>query len=195
MLVVDRVADVGLVLQDAFDDGQRPRIRFVRWSVCKDIIEFPLAHVVPIGRSWNLFVIQYPGDLGRAAAMGSEIEDLFDDPAGFLIDHDLVFRVGVFFISERRIGCCSFPGCVFCSQCGFDLAAGILGEPLVEQVLKRDEIAQALFGVLVLRDGDVADVLFREHEFQIIIHHHMLAAKAGKVCLCQVETKKIWNFF
>ena len=117
----------------------------------------------------------------RAAAMSGKVKDLFDDPAGFLVDHDLVFRVGVFFISERRIGCCSFPGCVLGFQCGLDLSAGVLGKPLVEQVLEGNEIAQAFFCILVLCDGDVADVLFREHEFQIIIHHHMLTAKAGKV--------------
>ena len=173
LLVVDRVADVGLIFQDVSDDCQRPGVRFVWWRIREDITEFSVAHVFPIGRSRNLFVIQYPGDLGRAAAMGSKIKDLFDDPSGFLVDHDLVFRVWILHVSKRSIGRCYFPRRMFCSQCGLYLSAGILGKPLIEQILEGDEIAQTLFGVLVLCDGDVADVLFREHELQIIIHHHM----------------------
>ncbi len=59
-----------------------------------------------------------------------------------------------------------------------DLAAGVLGKPLVEQIFERNEIAETFFRVLVVRNGNVADALFRKHELQIVVHHDMLSAKA-----------------
>ena len=113
--------------------------------------------------------------------MCGEIKDLFHDPAGFLVDHDPVAVIRIALVAERGMSEDVLSGKKLCFQRGLYLSAGILGKPLIEQILERNEIAQALFGVLVLCDGDIADVLFREHEFQIIIHHHMLAAKTGKV--------------
>ena len=63
----------------------------------------------------------------------------------------------------------------------FDLAAGVFGKPLIEQVLEGNEIGQALFGVLILSNGDIADLLFREEELQIVVHHNVLAPKAAQV--------------
>ncbi len=41
---------------------------------------------------------------------------------------------------------------------------------VIEQILERHKLRQALFGVLVLSNGDIADLFLREHELQIIIH-------------------------
>ena len=50
---------------------------------------------------------------------------------------------------------------------------------VLEQVFERNEIAETFFRVFVVRNGNVSDALFRKHEFQIIVHHDMLSAKAG----------------
>ena len=52
---------------------------------------------------------------------------------------------------------------------------------VLEQVLEWNKVAQAAFRVLVLCDGDVAYLLFREHELEIIIHHDVLAPEAAEV--------------
>ena len=84
-------------------------------------------------------------------------------------------------IAERRVGEGALSGGEFGVKGSFDLAAGILGKPLIEQVLKGNEIGQALFGVLILSDSDIADLLFREDELQIVVHHNVLAAKTAQV--------------
>ena len=63
----------------------------------------------------------------------------------------------------------------------FDFSARVLGQPFIEQVFEGDKVAQALVRILIVCDGDVADALFREYEFQVIIHHDMLASEAGEV--------------
>lgn len=57
LLVMDRVTNVGLVVQYSLDYRERPRIRFVWWRVRKEIVKLSLVHVMPIGRSLNFFVI------------------------------------------------------------------------------------------------------------------------------------------
>ena len=84
-------------------------------------------------------------------------------------------------IAERRVGEGALSGGEFGMKGRFDLTAGILGKPLVEQILEGDEIGQTLFGVLILSDSDIADLLFRENELQIVVHHDVLAAKAAQV--------------
>lgn len=47
----------------------------------------------------------------------------------------------------------------------------------LNRFFERNEIRKPFLGILVLSDGDVADLLFREHKFEIVIHHDVFPAK------------------
>ena len=113
--------------------------------------------------------------------MNSQIEDFLYDPAGFLIRRQRVLDLRVALVSQRGIGKYAFSLFKFCMERALYLAAGVLGEPLVEQILERHKLRQALFGVLILGNGDIADLFLREHKLQIIIHHHVFASKPAEV--------------
>ena len=66
-------------------------------------------------------------------------------------------------------------------QRGLDLAAGIFRKPLIEQILKRNEVAQPALRILVLGDGYVAYLLLREYELEVIVHHHVFSPEAAEV--------------
>ena len=74
-----------------------------------------------------------------------------------------------------------FPGGELGVKRGFDLAAGVLRVPFIEQVLERDEIGQTLFRVFVFRDGDVPDVSLRKLKLKVVVHHDVLPAESGKI--------------
>ena len=56
-----------------------------------------------------------------------------------------------------------------------------LFEVVIEQVFERYEVAQSALCILVFCDGYVADLFFREHKLEIVVHHHVLSPEAGQV--------------
>lgn len=64
---------------------------------------------------------------------------------------------------------------------GFDLPAGVLGPELIEQVFEWNEIGQTFLGIFIVIDCNEADLLFREVEFQVVIHRDVFTAEPGKV--------------
>ena len=87
----------------------------------------------------------------------------------------------VFDIPKGRFGGGTLSGSVLRMDSGLDLPACVLCPKLIEQILERHEVGQTLLGILVVRDGDEANLLFREEKFQVVIHHHMLTPEPGKV--------------
>ena len=84
-------------------------------------------------------------------------------------------------VSQRRIGKSAFSGSKFGTERRFHLAAGILCKPFVKKVLERHKIRKSFFGVLIFSHSNVSNLLFREHKFQIVVHHHVFTAKATEV--------------
>ena len=113
--------------------------------------------------------------------MNGQTEDFLYDPAGFFVRCQRVLDLRVALVTQRRIGKNAFSLFKFRMECALYLAAGVLGKPLVEQILERHELRQALFGVLILGNGDIADLFLREHKLQIIIHHHVFTSKPTEV--------------
>ena len=180
LLVVDGVPDIGLARQDLLDLFDRPDAWVIVPSFVK-MREGPVPFVVhPPGCRDALFG-QNGRDMPRARSVYGQIEDLFDDPSGLLIDHESVGRVRTSLVSERRMREHDLAREELRFLRGLHFPAGVLGVPFVEQVLEGNEVAQAFFGVLILRDGDVADMLFRKQELQIIVHHHMLSPETRQI--------------
>ena len=100
--------------------------------------------------------------------MRSQIKNLFFDPAGLFVDGQRILDLRVPLIAQGDVS----KGTLFSGEFGvegsLDFPAGIFGIPFVEQVFEWHEVGQALFGVLVLGDGNVKDLLFREDELQIV---------------------------
>ena len=113
--------------------------------------------------------------------MKRKVKDFLDDPAGFFVYGQSVFDFGMADVSQRRIGKSAFSGSKFGTERRFHLAAGILCKPFVKKVLERHKIRKSLFGVLVFSHSDVANLLFRKHKFQIVVHHHVFTAKATEI--------------
>ena len=144
----------------------RPGIGFFFGRAGIDIGEGPVPFIIDPAGSRHFLVNEDAGDPGGSRAVYSQVKDLLHDPAGLLVNGKCVFDFWVPLIAEGRVGEGALSGGEFGVKGSFDLAAGILGEPLVEQILEGDEIGQALFGVLILSDSDIADLLFRENELQ-----------------------------
>ena len=100
--------------------------------------------------------------------MRCQIKNLFYDPAGLLVDGQCVFDFRVSLITQGSVGEGTLSSGKLGVEGGLNLAAGVLGIPFVEQIFEWHEVGQALFGVLVLGDGNVKDLLFREDELQIV---------------------------
>lgn len=67
--------------------------------------------------------------------MKGKVKDFFDNPASFHINNNGVFDFGMSDIPKGRIGKGAFSRRILGVKCGFDLAAGVLGKPFVEQRL------------------------------------------------------------
>ena len=181
LLIVDAVADIGFIFQDTFDLCNRPGVGLFLRRAGVNVGKGSVPLVVQPTGGGHFFRNQNAGDLGRASAMNGQIEDFLYDPAGFFVRCQRVLDLRVALVSQWRIGKDTFSLFKFRVERALYLAAGVLGKPLVEQILERHKLRQALFGVLVLSNGDIADLFLREHELQIIIHHHVFTPKTAEV--------------
>ena len=177
--IVDSMADVGFIFQNAFDLRYRPCVAFFLRCVRIDIGESFIPPEVDISRCRYFFLNQYPCDTGRTSAVDGKVKNPFHYPACFLVNYQLVFDFRVLPVPDGGIGADTLAYGKFRFESGLYLAARIFCKPLVEQVFERDEIGQPFFCVLVFRNGDVAHTLLREQKFQIVVHHHMLSTKSG----------------
>ena len=175
------MADVGFIFQNAFDLRYRPCVAFFLWCASVDIGESPVTLEIDKSRRRYFFRNQYPCNAGRPFAVNSKVKNLLHDPAGFLVDYQLVLDFRVLLVPEGSIGADTLSGGKLCLESSLYLTAGVLCEPFVEQVFEWHKIGQSLFCVLVLRNGDVPHPFFREQKFQIVVHHHMLPPETGQV--------------
>lgn len=113
--------------------------------------------------------------------MKSEIKNFLNDPSGFRINRQHILDFGMTDISQQCIGKSLLSSGKLGMECSFHFAAGVLCEPFVEKVLKRHKIQKAFLGILVFSHRNVADLLFREHKFQIVVHHHVFSTEAAEV--------------
>ena len=181
LLIVYAVANVGFILQNTFDLSNRPRIGFFFRRISIDIGESSIPLIIEPARSRDFFCNQGLGDLRCTCSMKRKVKDFLDDPAGFFVYGQSVFDFGMADVSQRRIGKSAFSGSKFSTERRFHLATGILCEPFVKKVLERHKVRKSFFGVLIFSHSNVANLLFREHKFQIVVHHHVFTAKATEV--------------
>ena len=85
LLIVYAVADVGFILQDAFDLSNRPCIRFFFRRIGIDIGESSIPLIIEPARSRDFLCNQGLGDLRRTCPMKRKVKDFLDDPAGFFV--------------------------------------------------------------------------------------------------------------
>ena len=52
---------------------------------------------------------------------------------------------------------------------------------VLEEVFKWYKIGQAFFRVLIFCYSDITDMVFRKDKLKIVVHHHVLSAKAAEV--------------
>src|SRR5699024_965857 len=148
--VVDGMADVGFIFHNAFDLRYRPCVAFFLWCASIDIGESPVTLEVDKSRRRYFFRNQYPCNAGRPFAVNSKVKNLLHDPAGFLVDYQLVLDFRVLLVPEVSNGADTLSGGKLCLESSFYLAAGVLCEPFVEQVFEWHKIGQSLFCVLIL---------------------------------------------
>ena len=110
--------------------------------------------------------------------MKRHIEDFFHNPLRVLVNDEGVFLIRVALVAERRIGKDSLAVCKLGVQRSLNIAARVFRESLIEQILKRNEVAQPTFRILVLGDGDVANLLLRKHELEVVVHHDVFAPES-----------------
>ena len=113
--------------------------------------------------------------------MKGKVKDFLDNPAGFHINNNGVLDFGMSDIPKGHIGKGEFSCGKLGMKCSLDLAACVLGKPFVEQILERNEIGQALLGILVLGYGDISHLLLRKLVFQIVADHDMVTSEAAEV--------------
>ena len=85
LLVVDAVANIGFIFQDAFDLRNRPGIGLFLRRTRVNVGEGAVPLVVQPTGGGHFFRDQNAGDLGCASAMNGQIEDFLYDPAGFFV--------------------------------------------------------------------------------------------------------------
>lgn len=120
-------------------------------------------------------------DLRRPKAVHTPSEDLPHSLCGFFIHKPAVFVFRVFQIPIGRIGGQRCAGHSFALEHIADLLAGVFGVPLVEQVLHRNKVTDALGGVDVVHNGDVADAEAVEAFFQKLSHDEAVTPQAGVI--------------
>ena len=121
------------------------------------------------------------GDLRRAEAVYAPSENLPHGLGRIFIHHPAVLTLRVFQIPKGRVGGQRCAGHSLALEHIAYLLAGVLGVPLVEQVLHRDKIADALGGVDVVHNSDVADAEAVEALFQELSHNEPVTPQAGVI--------------
>ena len=94
--------------------------------------------------------------------MKGKVKDFLDNPAGFHINNNGVLDFGMSDIPKGHIGKGAFSCGKLGMKCSLDLAACVLGQPFVEQILERNEIGQALVAVHAVGNGDQPNIVERE---------------------------------
>ena len=140
------------------------------------------ANIAPmLRRRLYLASFQPFGDLRRAEAVYAPSENLPHGLGRIFIHHPAVLTLRVFQIPKGRVGGQRCAGHSLALEHIAYLLAGVLGVPLVEQVLHRDKIADALGGVDVVHNSDVADAEAVEALFQELSHNEPVTPQAGVI--------------
>lgn len=142
---------------------------------------------------WTLFRFQAFGNLRGAEAVYAPSKDLAHGLGCFLIHDPAVFALWIFQIPVGRIGGQWCAGHSFALEHIAHLLAGVLGVPFVEQVLHRDKVADALGGVDVVHNGDVADAETVETLFQKLSHNQAIPSQAGVILDDQGADKALFR--
>ncbi len=145
--VMNGMADIGFVFHNALDLGYRPCVAFFLWRASIDIGKSPVTLEIDKSRCRYFFRNQYPCNAGRPFAVNSEVKNLLHDPAGFLVDYQLVLDFRVLLVPEGSIGADTLSGGKLCLESGLYLAACIFRKPFIEQVFERDKIGKPFFSV------------------------------------------------
>ena len=158
---VHRIAAVFLFAGDVRHSGRAPVVGHSR-----RLAAIP-ADIAPMLRGCrHLGRFQPFGDLRRTKAVHTPSKDLAHGLCRSFINDPPVLALRVFQIPKGRIGGQRCAGHSFALEHIAYLLAGVFGVPLVEQVLHRDKVADALCGVDVVHNGDVADAETVEAFFQ-----------------------------
>lgn len=102
--VMDRIFDVGFILQNAFDLGYGPGVGFSLRSVGVDVCKCPVALIVQPAGGGSLLLRQYLGGFSGSHPTHRKGIDFFNYPAGILINQQMAFFLRVLAAANGRIG-------------------------------------------------------------------------------------------
>ena len=114
-------------------------------------------------RGLDTALAQFLGNLCRAVAGHTKVEDFLDHRSGLVINNPAGLIIRGFLVAVRRIGAERLTRLALCLEHRTDFLAGVLGIKLVENVDERGQIAFLLIGAVhTVVDGDEADIRLRE---------------------------------
>ena len=116
---MDRVADIHFVPENVVHLRKLPLPRLVLRRAVVDAGESLAPDVVEPCGCRDFFFAERPGDLSRSRAVPGHFEDLLHDPAGFLVDQEVVPDVRILPVAERRVRAGVFSGGEFGVKGGF----------------------------------------------------------------------------
>lgn len=185
---VHRIAAVFLLAEDVRHSGRAPVVGHSRQLTAIS------ADIAPMLRRCGHFCrFQAFGDLRRSKAVHTPREDLPHGLCRSFINDPPVLALRVFLIPKGRIGGQRCAGHSLALEHIAYLLAGVLSVPLVEQVLHRDKVADALGGVNVVHNGNIANTEAVEAFFQKLSHNQAIPPQAGMILDDQGADKALFR--
>ena len=136
-------------------------------------------------------VVEHPGDGRLTVTLGKEGKHLPDNGGGFLINEQMAFLVGVFFVAIEGKGPNVKTILPPVGEDAADVLRHILQIPLVHQPVDLPGLLIALVGgVGVVHDADKADAPNREEAVDVLFYQLQLTGKAG-LCLAENDVKAV----
>ena len=185
---IHRIAAVFLLAENVRHGGRTPVVRYGGW-----LAAIP-ADITPMLRGCRyLGSLQPFGDLRGAEAVYAPSENLPHGLCCIFVHDPAVLTLRVFQVPKGRIGGQRCARHSLASKHIAYLLAGVLGVPLVEQVLHRDKVADALCGVDVVHNGDVSNAEAVEAFFQKLPHNEAVTPQAGVILDDQGADKSLFR--
>lgn len=185
---IHRIAAVLLLAEYIRHGGRAPVVRHSR-----RLAAIPADIAPMLCRRGHFCRFQAFGNLRRSKAVHTPSKDLAHSLGCFLIHDPVVFVFRVFQIPKGRIGGQRCAGHSLALEHIAYLLAGVLSVPLVEQVLHRDKVADALCGVDVVHNGDVADAETVEALFQKLSNDQAVTPQARVILDDQGADKTLFR--
>ena len=187
---IDRITAVFLLAENIRHGSRTPVVRNGRRLAAISADAEPV-----LGRRRHFGDFQAFCDLRGTQSVYTPSKDLPNDFRGVFVYNPAVFVLRVFEVAERRIGGQRCAGHSLAFEHIPHFLTGILRVPLVEQVLHRNDLTDALGCVNIIHDSNIANAEIVEPFFQKLSHNKPISTQTRMVFDDQGADKSLFCQF